>query len=325
LWTSIVLLLVLLFAGPLLRPLPNAALAAIITMAFKNLFLNGIEELKMCWRVSTPDVVMWVIAFNATLWFDVTIGISVSVAADVIFLFFQSTIPTYSVLGRLEGTERIYRSRVQFTKAAVIEGVMIFRFDAPLHFANREVFLNTLSRQLRTHDAELHGEKRFGNVWGERKSTPDQQLAEQQQDGQEKKVRTIVLDWSPVSHIDMSAIRALLKLRQTLYERGTRLVFAHCKYACYQKLENMGMFKSFEESKGFDVVCFRELHDAVLFAEGRLPGVEPNPLHARGDAGADGVQQLQDLRTTTDVLEEQGIAVGHGEADEEFGITCDEV
>jgi high affinity sulfate transporter 1 len=332
LWTSVILVLVLLFAGPLLQPLPDAALAAIITMAFKTLLLNGIDELRMCWRVSATDCVMWVIAFNATLWFDVTIGIVISVAADVMFLFFQSTMPTYSVLGRLEGTERIYRSCMQFTEAVVIEGIMIFRFDAPLHFANREVFLTTLSRELRAHDTllntepgrDMSGGSVLRNVWGECMSIPEQQAADQHHH-QKKKVTTVLIDLSPMSHIDMSAIRALLKLRQTLYERGTRLVLAHCKFACYQKLDDMGMFKSFGDSRGFDVVCFRELHDAVLFAEGRLTLASSKPLQVIGDACADEMQCIPSVRTTTEVLEEQGIAVGPGEVGEEFGNPCNEV
>jgi len=355
LWTVLVLALVLLFCGPLIETLPHAALAAIVAVSFKSLLLNGFEEMRKCWRVSVADFAVWSVAFWSALLTNVTVGIAVAVGADVLFLFYTSTMPSYSVLGRLRGTGRLYRSRCHFEEAKAIRGVMIFRFDESLHFANREVFATKLWQELRAHDAELNGTPLRGSLsfWTtlrslrgtlmSRRSTPEDD------GGAPKKVVTaVVVDFSPISHIDMSGICALEKLRAGLAARGTRLILAHCKYACYQKLSGMGFFGGFEPTGRFDVVCFRELHDAVLFAEGRLPvpacnedadgvvrppadapvapGSTP-PCAARAFSGtpsgllteAEGAlpqchgRSFLRRKATEDWLQERGVAVGHEE------------
>merc|ERR1712176_273772 len=87
---------------------------------------------------------------------------------------------------------------------------------------------------------------------------------------QEVTIKALVLDASPITHIDMSGCRELDKLRRALSNRGTRLVIGHCRYECHRKMQEMGLFEPFEDTAKFDVVCFRDLHTAVLFAEDRL-------------------------------------------------------
>jgi MFS superfamily sulfate permease-like transporter len=57
-------------------------------------------------------------------------------ACAVLFLLYRSSRPTSVVLGRLPGTT-IYRDVSRFERAEETAGVLIFRFDAPLHFANK--------------------------------------------------------------------------------------------------------------------------------------------------------------------------------------------
>jgi len=355
LWTVLILALVLLFCGPLIASLPHAALAAIVAVSFKSLLLNGFEEMRKCWRVSVSDFMMWSVAFWSTLSTNVTIGIAVAVGADVLFLFWKSTMPSYSVLGRLKGTERLYRSRHHFVEAQAIRGLMIFRFDESLHFANREVFATKLRQELRAHDAELNATSpsESASFWSSLLSLGGSLLQMrpglQDHETPKKAVTAIVLDFSPMSHIDISGIRTLEKLRAALSVRGTRIILAHCKYVCYQRLFGMGFFDAFEASRRFDVVCFRDLHDAVLFAEGRLPmpqcnedadgravpscsipgasGMPPQCL-TEGIAGtpSSSLTELEaaspqlhnrsryfSRQTTEEWLQEHGVAVGHEE------------
>lgn len=156
-----------------------------------------------------------------------------------------------------------------------MNGLLIFRFDAPLHFANREVFLERLRRELRASDAEFA-------------AAADTTMASQSAACElgaagtdpTTHVKTVVVDLSPMSHIDLSAVRALERLRAELAERRTRLVLAHCQFRCYQKLSAMGLF----HEGPADVWCFRELHDAVSFGEGRLlPAGISESIDSTGD------------------------------------------
>ncbi|CAE8658087.1 unnamed protein product, partial [Polarella glacialis] len=84
----------------------------------------------------------------------------------------------------------------------------------------------------------------------------------------------VVVDFSAVGHIDVSAVRSLEKLREALRARGTRLVLAQVKYVCYLRMANMGFLDPFPSTEDASVQCFRDLHSAVLFAQGQLPATE---------------------------------------------------
>jgi len=290
-WMVVMLGIVLSFCGPLIETLPNAALAAIVVMAFKSLLLGGFEEFKNTWRVSPPDCLMWSIAFWSTLCTDVTMGIAIAVIADIFYLFFKTTRPTYAVMGRLAKSRSIYCNRKHFEEVDPVPGVMIFRFDAPLHFANREVFLGFLMRELRLHDEEMNGGHvcregivRTSHFWSHLNElasafksgflTPKKGG----EDGEVKRIKAIVLDCSPMNHIDITAARALDKLRMELQNRECRLILAHVKFVCYNMLQKHGLFVSKEGKEEFDVVCFRELHAAVLEGEGKLRENHQTPL-----------------------------------------------
>merc|ERR1739842_57276 len=71
-----------------------------------------------------------------------------------------------------------------------------------------------------------------------------------------------------------SACRTLDKLRRELATRGTRLVIGHCNFDVQSKIELMGILDPFEETGSYTVLCIRDLHDAVKFAESGHTGKE---------------------------------------------------
>jgi len=313
-WMVGILVIVLMFSGELIQTLPSAALAAIVVMAFKSLLINGFAEARMMRRVSPSDFLMWSIAFWGTLTTNVTVGIAVAVAADIFFLFYKTTRPSYNVLGRLSGTENVYRPRKQCAAAEMVPGVLIFKFNAPLIFANKEVFIKELERELRRLDAEMNDvaedTTKILNFWCNL-----QTLAGAFVDGVVRRGRenmsgdkivvyttSVIIECSPMTHVDITAARALEKLRTQLKERGTRLILCHVKYDCYCKFDLMGLFAATDDSS-FDVVCFRELHDAVLFGEGRLncgDGEASDQPHSLSQVGlvVDNSQESQAHSTT---------------------------
>mmetsp|Transcript_565 Transcript_565/g.1524 ORF Transcript_565/g.1524 Transcript_565/m.1524 type:complete len:747 (-) Transcript_565:286-2526(-) len=245
-WVAVMLVFVLMYFSKFLVTLPLAALSAIVVMAFKSLLFGGLAECSQAWHVSFHDFGMWMIAFWSTLACNVTTGIAVSVFADIFCLFYQTTRPSYSVLRRMKGFPNVYRNRDAFESQTVkLESVLIFRCHAPLHFANREVFHTNLWTEL-SHQMR-------------RKWRQDETCC-------------VVCDFSAMLSIDMSACRMLVQLRKELQDKRTKLVIAHVNEAVYCKMDDMGLFRLAKAGtiSDFDVVCFRELHDAVLYAEGAL-------------------------------------------------------
>eukprot|EP00450_Noctiluca_scintillans_P022589 CAMPEP_0194512170 /NCGR_PEP_ID=MMETSP0253-20130528/44057_1 /TAXON_ID=2966 /ORGANISM="Noctiluca scintillans" /LENGTH=713 /DNA_ID=CAMNT_0039355579 /DNA_START=88 /DNA_END=2229 /DNA_ORIENTATION=+ len=246
-WVVGMLVLVLLYFSPMLQTLPLAALAAIVVMAFRSLLQGGLQECHLAWHVSVKDFAMWNVAFWSTLLFDVTAGIAVAVLSDVLLLFYQTTQPSHTILARMRWMAHVYRNRETFAAQIThMDSVLIFRFHASLHFANREVFHTSLLAEFDQQDRKARRRN--------------------------SRTTHVVCDFSVIHNIDMSACRMLLLVRKHLRERGATLIVTGIRESVHRKVDDMGLFQLATEgviSEG-DVVCFRDMHDAVLYVEGRL-------------------------------------------------------
>lgn len=138
------LVLVLLALTPALYYLPFATLAAIVNVALKGLILQVYEAARL-YHLRKTDFLMWAATFGATIVFDTQIGIAVGVLTSLLMLLKQTSRPPVATLGRLAHTD-LYRSVRSFPLAKTYRNVLIFRFDAPLHFANKDYFKEQLVR-----------------------------------------------------------------------------------------------------------------------------------------------------------------------------------
>lgn len=140
-----VVALTLLFITPLFRTLPFAVLAAIIITALRALIDFGAAAL--LWRSSKPDFALWLIAFATTCLFGVEAGLVLSIGCSLGLLVLQTSRPRWAVLGLLPGTG-VFRDMTRYPTAASPPHVLVFRFDAPLHFANVGYFAKLVRTRL---------------------------------------------------------------------------------------------------------------------------------------------------------------------------------
>ena len=97
------------------------------------------------------DFFAWCAAFFATLVLGVQLGIGIGVLTSMVLIVLRTARPNFAVLGRLPRSN-IFRDVRRYTEAAPIPGVVIFRFDASLHFANKVV-----SMSMSMHMYMVHG------------------------------------------------------------------------------------------------------------------------------------------------------------------------
>lgn len=128
--------LTLLFLTPLFYYLPNAILSAIIIVAVIGLI--DFWQMKRLWKLGHYDRYMMIAAFAGTLFIGVKEGILLGVTLSVIMLLYRSARPNHVVIGRIPGTS-VYRN-IERYQTENNPDTLIFRFDAPLHFANAEYF-----------------------------------------------------------------------------------------------------------------------------------------------------------------------------------------
>jgi high affinity sulfate transporter 1 len=199
-----------LLAGPnLLRHLPNSALAAVVIAAAIGLF--EFADLKRIYRIQQWEFWLSVCCFVGVAVFGAIPGICIAVVIAVIEFLWDGWRPHFAILGRVPGL-RGYHDMKRYPQAAQVPGLLLFRWDAPLFFANAELF------QQRVIEAAAQA------------ATP---------------VRRVVETAEPVTSVDVTSADMLRELHGVLHERGIELHFAEMKDPVRDKLRRFELASIF--------------------------------------------------------------------------------
>ncbi len=181
--------LTLLFLTPLFKNLPAATLGAVVIVAVSGLF--DLAGLRRAWQIRREDFVMGVIALVGVLALGVLEGLLIAVGVSLVALVYHATLPHRAVLGYVPD-DRSFRDIERFDTVTT-PGVIVYRFDAPLFFAN--------CRRLRDDVSELV------------RAAPDP-------------VETVVLDAGAITFLDTTGSSILLQLLTRLAQLNVRLMVA---------------------------------------------------------------------------------------------------
>ena len=133
LWAAAFVLLTLLVLAPVFAYLPDATLAGVVIVA--GLGLLDTVEFAALWRYRRTEFWMGVFTIFAVLIIGMLGGIIVAVALSLLAVVLRASSPHTAVLGRLAGTDT-YRDVEDHTNTTTFPGLLIYRFDAPIFFAN---------------------------------------------------------------------------------------------------------------------------------------------------------------------------------------------
>ena len=173
-------------------------------------------------------------AFMGTIVLGVESGLMISIAVSLLIVLYESVYPHTAVLGRLPGTS-LYRNIKQYPNAEMYDGLVIVRVDAPLYFANAQNARDKIRKYKRMADEEL----------SRRDAGP---------------VRYIILDLSPVSHMDTTAIHVLQDMHETQKKLGVQICFCNPSITITMRLLKSGLI----DLVGRDYFFF-DVIDAVQF------------------------------------------------------------
>jgi high affinity sulfate transporter 1 len=206
---AIGLALLLIFAPGLLQSLPSSALAAVVIAAAINLF--EVTDLRRIFRIQRWEFWLSMVCFAGVASFGVLPGIGFAVILAIIEFLWDAWRPHYAILGRTDGL-RGYHDIKRHPEAWLVPGLVLFRWDAPLFFANAELFSRCL------HHAVAHS------------PTP---------------VKRIVVAAEPVTSIDVTSADMLDELERELREKGIELRFAEMKGPVKDKLRRFELLDRF--------------------------------------------------------------------------------
>jgi high affinity sulfate transporter 1 len=215
---ALAIALLLLFTPSLLQDLPNAALAAIVIASAIGLI--EVSDLRRIYRIQRWEFWLSIACFAGVAVFGAIPGIVLAIVMAVIEFLWDGWRPHCAVLGRVDGVEG-YHDIVRYPQARLIPGLVLFRWDAPLFFANAEFF----------NDRVLEAVSKS--------STP---------------VRWLVVTAEPVTSIDVTAADAIVELDSTLHAAGVELCFAEMKERVKDKLRRFGIFTRFGERRFFATI-----------------------------------------------------------------------
>jgi high affinity sulfate transporter 1 len=213
---SVALLLV---AAPnLLQYLPTAALAAVVIASAVGLV--EITDLVRLFRIERWEFWLSIVCFVGVAVFGAIPGIGLAIAIAVAQFLWAGWRPHSAVLGRTEDIKGFHDIE-RHPEARQIPGLVLFRWDAPLFFANAELF--------RERVLEIAAQS----------ST---------------QVRWVVVSASPVTRVDVTAGDALAQLEESLHSAGARLCFAELKGPVKDTLKRFGLFARFGEDAFFPTI-----------------------------------------------------------------------
>ncbi len=200
-----VVLVVLLFLRPLLALFPKAALGAIVIYA--ALRLIDIPEFQRMRRFRRSEFRLALLTLGGVLLTDILVGVGLAVAFSVIDLFARLVRPHAAVMGAVPNLAGLHDVG-DWEGATTFPGLVIYRYDAPLCFANAEDFRR---RALEAVAAE---------------TTP---------------VEWFVINAEAIVEIDITAVDVLRELHQELSGRGIHFGMARVKQDLYGQLGRAGI------------------------------------------------------------------------------------
>lgn len=209
----------LLLAAPnLLQHLPNAALASVVIASAISLI--EVTDLKRIYRIQPWEFWLSIVCFISVAVLGVIPGIGLAIAIAIAEFLWDGWRPHSAVLGRAYGVKG-YHDITRYPDARRIPGLVLFRWDAPLFFANAEFF-----------------KERVLDAVG-KSPTP---------------VRWLVVAAEPVTSLDVTAGDTVAELDEMLHPQGIELCFAELKDPVKDKLKRFGLYAQLGEKDFFPTI-----------------------------------------------------------------------
>lgn len=229
-FSIILIILILLFMGPIFEPVPLSVLSAIVIVTLKGLLMQVTDFPKM-YRKSKLDGLVWLATFLGVCIIDLDYGLGVGMVTSFITMLLRSQKTRVSVLGRVPDTN-IYLDVEHFKTAATLPGIIIMQIIGGLHFANIENVQNKV----------IGNYKKFEEISLERNSS------------------SLVLNMASVSYLDPTAVSGLFLICRDLKKFNCTLYLTDCIPSVYKTMRDCDFFKDFPKEQ-----VLASVYDAVEY------------------------------------------------------------
>jgi len=203
---AVCIALLLIFSPRLMLHVPTAALGAVVISACSAIV--EIKEVRRLYHLRRGEFYLSIVCFLGVALLGVITGIFIAVALALLTFIWRAWRPYHAVLGRVDGMKG-YHDITRHPEARRIQGLVLFRWDAPLFFANAEMFRESVLRAISDAPAPP---------------------------------RCIAIAAEPVTDVDITAADVLAELVEELQQAGIELCFAELKGPVKDHLKRYGLF-----------------------------------------------------------------------------------
>jgi len=224
---AVTVMVLLLFFNSLLKDLPQSALAAVLIGA--ALSLLDLPELVRYARVRKSALVLSVVASLGVIVLGVLPGIVLAVVLAVLLYFQRGWQPHGAVLGLVDDMGGWHNTN-RYPSAREIPGVVVYRWEAPLFFANSAAF--------RTQIRDLVRDR--GPAW-------------------------VVVQSEAITDVDVSAAKMLEQLDRELNARGVHMAFVEMRTRVRDLVRRYGLFETLDRDRFYPT-----LESGLAAIEGEL-------------------------------------------------------
>ena len=221
--------LLLMFAPTLLQDMPSAVLGAVVIAACLSFAdVPGMWEM---YRLRKVEFALSVISFLGVAFVGVIEGIFITIGLALLVLVWNAWHPHWAILARVDGAKG-FHDIARHPEGRQVPGLLLFRWDAQLFFANAELFREQILAAVASAP------------------TP---------------IRWVVVAADAITDVDITAADVLLMLHGELDEQGVTLMFAGMKGPVKDRLRHYGTLETlgsdiFEPTVGSAVNRYRAIH-----------------------------------------------------------------
>jgi SulP family sulfate permease len=209
----------LLFLTPVFTSLPEAVLAALIIHAVWHI-LSSRKLMKL--RKEAPvEVWFGVLALAGVVFIDVLEGMMIGLLASLAFVIYRSSRPHISRLGRVPGAPGAYSDLARHPENDPVPGVLIFRLDAPLYYANAITARDGVKAMI------------------QEAAVPP---------------RAVVFDAAAQDDLDLTSAQVLMGLVNELLKEGTQVYFADVHAPVLEQAREHGLLAAVGDGHVFSTV-----------------------------------------------------------------------
>lgn len=250
-------------------------LAVIIVVNLRGA-LRKFTDIPRMWRVNRIDASIWLITMATSALVNTELGLLVGVMVSAFCVLGRTQRAHILELGRA-ATREHYEDLSSYRGLQTHPGVAVFRYEAPIFYANQSLFKKSLYRSvgsdpLKEKSRRIKFKKKNKQL---AEATGEPNALEEKEGSSEASVsvnlmtppcsvRSVVIDCSAVLFLDTAGVNAVKEVRKDYAELGIAVVLAQCSAAVLDDLERGGYFPDKKEgSAAEDAMVFFTIADAV--------------------------------------------------------------